>query len=402
MRQTATSGPEAVGSPFSRDEWQRLYTLADRGLVALAEQRTFMKEQGLKIFHGKHLLPGHTYLEGLRDLIGKKMFPGCKMSKGAYRTEVEVAQWLREAREERDPSAADDGLSAAAFQKANAYLKTTGGACTKIANLGTRASAGSSTGTVTVEEPADASVPRFVEPEYLFPLTMMASAQPYMGHAIYMYVRKEKDRETYSVYVMNAGWGLDYHFQPKMEELRKAANQNLKNPRMVWTGVEVYKLTSVELWAALLEMQHAQAIFKHTTLPKVEGMGSSAKMTPVYMKNDFYAHLIRYLGPDDGRHGDDLGAEFLHRDQRAGTCSWTSAKMVWLQVYESELPKYKMLMLDMELDFTAGVVARMMEGGGQVWAGSGRYRKGPQNPHRIFYPLSFSCCPVRSCLLVCE
>ena len=35
------------------------------------------------------------------------------------------------------------------------------------------------------------------------------------------------------------------------------------------------------------------------------------------------------------------------------------------------------------------------------WAGSGRYRKEPQNPQKL-YTLSFSCCPVRSCLLVCE
>ena len=216
MRQTARD-PDAADNLFSQNEWRRLHSLAERGLFACAEQAAFMKEQGRKILHGKHLLPGHTYLEGLRHLIEKKMFPGCEMSKGAYRTEVEVAQWLRE-----DPSAADDGLSAAAFQKAKAYLKTTGGACTKI---------------VTVEEPVDASVPRsFVEPEYLFPLGMPAYAQPYVGHAVYMYVRKEKDRETYSVYLLNAGWGLKYHFQPKMEQLRKAANQDLKNPRMVWTG----------------------------------------------------------------------------------------------------------------------------------------------------------------------
>ena len=36
------------------------------------------------------------------------------------------------------------------------------------------------------------------------------------------------------------------------------------------------------------------------------------------------------------------------------------------------------------------------------WAGSGRYRKEPQNPHRIFKSRSFSPCPIFSPLLVCE
>ena len=42
------------------------------------------------------------------------------------------------------------------------------------------------------------------------------------------------------------------------------------------------------------------------------------------------------------------------------------------------------------------------EAGVMFWAGSGRYRKDPQNPHRIFYPHSFSPCPTICCLLVCE
>ena len=37
-----------------------------------------------------------------------------------------------------------------------------------------------------------------------------------------------------------------------------------------------------------------------------------------------------------------------------------------------------------------------VEGGVENWAGSGRYRKGPQNPH--IFPNSFSPCPVSCCL----
>ena len=137
----------------------------------------------------------------------------------------------------------------------------------------------------------------------------------------------------------------------------------------VWKDITVGQLTSVELWAGLIEMgdDSMQVFFGTNKLPpspheKAADSGKDDSSGQLYRIWDFYAHLQRYLGPDVGRHNDPIAPEFLHRAQRSGVCSWYSFKMVMFQVLGQK--KYNLLNLDLETDFLLGRTQNLIDDGG--------------------------------------
>lgn len=169
------------------------------------------------------------------------------------------------------------------------------------------------------ETPFDGGACRAPRDKWNFPEGVLALLGV-KGHAIDIYIQKDAE-EKYTLIVANAGLGSDLAQSHRVHDRTR--------PLMVWHGLPFQFITSVDLWAGLMEITSAIDIaadipeLPDNFLPKID----PEKFLPVEL---FYYHLLRVLGgrgrrlqwsgPEEPWNED--GNNYYARQQRTGTCAW--------------------------------------------------------------------------------
>ena len=121
-------------------------------------------------------------------------------------------------------------------------------------------------------------------------------------------------------------------------------------PYLVWRHLPFEFVTSVDLWAGLIEIGSLWTKLTKMPVPQVQreeaAEGAAAALDDwAWTADDYYGLLFRLLGIKHLEANSEQVSVTRAHMQRSGNCAWRS---------------------------------------NMHWAGSGRYRKEPQNPHRIF------------------